>query len=70
MANKRKVEAVCGLLCAGFLLMGLTIYHAAVTSNDVPGTYSVRYPFGDGVLQLWRAHRRRESRSGSVRESP
>ena len=52
MASKHKLETVCGLVCAAFLFMGLTIYHAGVTSNDVPGTYSVHYPFGDGVLQL------------------
>ena len=53
MASKHALETVCGLVCAAFLFMGLTIYHGGVTSNDVPGTYSVHYPFGDGALQLY-----------------
>jgi hypothetical protein len=52
MANKHKLETVCGVVCAAVLFLGLTIYHAGVTSNDVPGTYSVRYPFGEGLLRL------------------
>ena len=56
MANKHTLETVCGVVCTAFLLVGLTIYHAGyhsgVTSNDVPGTYAVSYPFGEGLLRL------------------
>ena len=52
MASKHQLETVCGVVCAAFLFMGLITYHGGVTSSDVPGTYSVSYPFGEGLLRL------------------
>ena len=51
MAHESIQRRLCALVCASLLVS--TACRAGLKSNDVPGTYTVRYPFGDGVLRLY-----------------
>jgi hypothetical protein len=52
MAHNSARLCLCALVCASIPLFAAAGCRAGLKSNDVAGTYTVRYPFGEGMLRL------------------